>query len=108
MSDPFELWPSDDVERRHDSLTGRTAADGLSFLRDALLARLHLAAHYGISRQRFARRFHDATGMSPKHMINEFRGFAGSPPTLFFQPPDGAIARSRIQLRGRPSEWLRA
>jgi AraC-like DNA-binding protein len=165
-----ELWLSDDVERLHDSLIDRTAADGLAFFRDALLARLHLAApsptlegaaarlltgrrgnvaidamaaHYGISRQRFARRFHDATGVSPKlfarivrfhglvyslldtdvsdwaglapaagfydqaHMINEFRGFAGSSPTLFFQPHDDAIDPGRIQVRGRPSEWLR-
>jgi AraC-like DNA-binding protein len=165
-----ELWPSDDVEQLHDSLIDRAAADGLAFFRDALLARLHLAApsptlegaaarlltgrrgsvaidamaaHYGISRQRFARRFHDATGVSPKlfarivrfqglvhsllstevsewagvapaagfydqaHMINEFRSFAGSSPTRFFQPHDDAIDRSRIQLRGRPSEWLR-
>jgi AraC-like DNA-binding protein len=40
------------------------------------------------------------------HMINEFRAFAGSPPTLFFQPHDSNDDRATIQLRGRPSEWL--
>jgi len=40
------------------------------------------------------------------HMINEFRGFAGSPPTVFFRPHGIDMDPSRIQLRGRPSEWL--
>jgi AraC-like DNA-binding protein len=40
------------------------------------------------------------------HMINEFRTFAGSPPTAFFQPHDSNIDRARIQVRGRPSDWL--
>ena len=40
------------------------------------------------------------------HMINEFREFAGSPPTVFFQPHDDTI-RTMVQLRGRPSEWRR-
>jgi len=40
------------------------------------------------------------------HMINEFRGFAGSPPTVFFRPHGIDIDLARIQLRGRPSEWL--
>ena len=41
------------------------------------------------------------------HMINEFRDFAGAPPTTFFKPHDPAIDPSHIQLRGQPSEWLR-
>ena len=41
------------------------------------------------------------------HMINEFRGFAGAPPTVFFRPHDSAIDPAAIQLRGRPSEWSR-
>jgi AraC-like DNA-binding protein len=41
------------------------------------------------------------------HMINEFRAFAGSPPTVFFQPHDGYIGPAEIQRRGRPCEWLR-
>jgi AraC-like DNA-binding protein len=41
------------------------------------------------------------------HMINEFRAFAGSPPTLFFRPHDSNIDPARIQVHGRPSEWLR-
>jgi AraC-like DNA-binding protein len=41
------------------------------------------------------------------HMINEFRAFVGSPPTVFFRPHDSDIEPARIQLRGRPSEWLR-
>jgi len=165
-----DLWPREAVGRLRDSLTGASPAEGLLILRDELLRRLHLAApgpsleasaarlltarrgsvaidamaaHYGISRQRFARRFGDATGMPPKvfarivrfqrlvysllstdasewaalatdvgfydqaHMINEFRGFAGAPPTLFFQPHDDTIEASHIQVRGRPSEWLR-
>jgi AraC-like DNA-binding protein len=41
------------------------------------------------------------------HMINEFRAFTGSPPTVFFRPHDSTIDAAKIQLRGRPSEWLR-
>jgi AraC-like DNA-binding protein len=49
-----------------------------------------------------------ATGFYDQaHMINEFRTFAGSPPTTFFQPHDRTIDPARIQLRGRPGEWLR-
>ena len=40
------------------------------------------------------------------HMINEFRAFAGSPPTVFCQPHGGNIDPANVQLRGRPSEWL--
>jgi AraC-like DNA-binding protein len=40
------------------------------------------------------------------HMINEFRTFAGSPPTLFFRPYGSHLHPETIQLRGRPSEWL--
>ncbi len=39
------------------------------------------------------------------HMINEFREFAGSPPTVFFRPHDATIEPERTRLRGRPSEW---
>jgi hypothetical protein len=39
-------------------------------------------------------------------MINEFRAFAGSPPTVFFQPHGSDLDSAKIQLRGRPSEWL--
>jgi AraC-like DNA-binding protein len=42
------------------------------------------------------------------HMINEFRTFAGAPPTLFFQPHGVSVDAASIQIRGRPSEWLRA
>ena len=41
------------------------------------------------------------------HMINEFRTFTGSPPTVFFQPHDSTVDSAMITLRGRPSEWLR-
>lgn len=41
------------------------------------------------------------------HMINEFRGFAGASPTVFFQPHGGEAERVDIELRGRPSEWVR-
>jgi AraC-like DNA-binding protein len=40
------------------------------------------------------------------HMINEFRGFAGSPPTVFFRPHGIDTDSARIHLRGRSSEWL--
>ena len=40
------------------------------------------------------------------HMINEFRAFAGSPPTVFFQPHGSSVDRARVQVRGQPSEWL--
>ena len=164
-----ELWPRHDVEQLEREMTVLPAAHGLVALRDALTRRLasaradtlersaarlltarrgqlpidRMAAHYGLSRQRFAGRFHDAAGLPPKlfgrivrfqglvhtllsndvahwaslasdagfydqaHMINEFRHLAGSPPTTFFQPHDDTIDRARIQVRGRPSEWLR-
>jgi AraC-like DNA-binding protein len=38
------------------------------------------------------------------HMINEFRAFAGSSPTVFFRPHD-SIDSAALQLRGRPSQW---
>src|SRR6266850_680902 len=41
------------------------------------------------------------------HMINEFRAFADSPPTVFFRPHGTNIDAANIQLRGRPSEWFR-
>ena len=165
-----ELWPREPVERLHTALSSRSLPGGLAVLRDAMLARMdpsaridtlercaarllaarggsvpvdRLAAHYGISRQRFSRRFHEAAGLPPKlfarivrfqglvhsllstdvsqwaavasdvgfydqaHMINEFRGFAGAAPTVFFQPHDDTIDASRIRVHGRPSEWLR-
>jgi methylphosphotriester-DNA--protein-cysteine methyltransferase len=40
------------------------------------------------------------------HMINEFRAFAGSPPTVFFRPHGGTVDPAHVQLRGRPNEWL--
>ena len=42
------------------------------------------------------------------HMINEFRTFVGSSPTVFFRPHDSSIVPAEIQVRGRPSEWLRS
>ena len=39
------------------------------------------------------------------HMINEFRGFAGSAPTTFFRPHGIEPDTTGIRLRGRPSEW---
>src|SRR5205814_1214052 len=38
------------------------------------------------------------------HMINEFRSFAGAPPTIFFRPHgmDGSVGS--LVVRGRPSE----
>jgi AraC-like DNA-binding protein len=39
------------------------------------------------------------------HMINEFREFAGSPPTTFFRPHDDANGPRRTRLRGRPCDW---
>src|SRR5260370_11195483 len=41
------------------------------------------------------------------HMINEFRAFAGSPLTSFFQPLGSSTDPAKLQLCGRPSEWLR-
>ena len=40
------------------------------------------------------------------HMINEFRAFADSPPTVFFRPHGNTADPAGIQLRGRPSEWV--
>lgn len=39
------------------------------------------------------------------HMINEFRTFAGTAPTVFFRP-HAAILGATIHLHGRPSEWI--
>jgi AraC-like DNA-binding protein len=165
-----DLWRRDDVERLLDSVTDRPLRDGLAALRDELVRRLAPSAHdssveraavrlitatggrvsidgmarrAGISRQRLARRFHQAAGVPPKlfarivrfhgtvhsllstdvsdwagvapelgfydqaHMVNEFRSFAGAPPTAFFQPHGDTVDPARIQLRGRPSEWPR-
>jgi AraC-like DNA-binding protein len=164
-----ELWAQEHVDRLRESVAARTLPSCVAALRDALMGRMHSTAHppaveramhilstrraviriddlaerVGLSRQRFARRFHDAVGVSPKHfarivrfqglvhallstdvsqwaavapgmgfydqahMINEFRSFTGSPPTSFFKPHDDAGDDGRIQLRGRPSEWLR-
>jgi len=42
------------------------------------------------------------------HMINEFRTFAGLPPTRFFQPPRGANRdRSSVRRSGWRGEWRR-
>src|SRR5262249_16638606 len=50
-----------------------------------------------------------ATGFYDQaHMINEFRSFTGSSPTVFFRPhrADAATDMAPILVRGRPSEWL--
>jgi AraC-like DNA-binding protein len=39
------------------------------------------------------------------HMINEFRAFAGAPPTVFFRPHGGDAPPASVTLRGRPCEW---
>jgi AraC-like DNA-binding protein len=41
------------------------------------------------------------------HMINEFRAFAGSSPTVFFQPHGSDVGGVSVQVRGRPSQWVR-
>jgi transcriptional regulator GlxA family with amidase domain len=41
------------------------------------------------------------------HMINEFRAFAGSPPTVFFQPHGDTVDSGAIRFLGRPHEWRR-
>ena len=164
-----ELWPRTDVEQLLGAVSTRPLHDGLAAMRHELVCRLHPTAHVpsleraavrrltarrgrvsiedlaggaGISRQRLAQRFREATGVPPKlfarivrfhglvhsllstdvagwaavapehgfydqaHMINEFRSLTGTSPTAFFQPHDDTIDRARIQLRGRPSEWL--
>ncbi|MBY0503440.1 MAG: AraC family transcriptional regulator [Bryobacteraceae bacterium] len=39
------------------------------------------------------------------HMINEFHGFAGSPPTVFFQPRGSESISVKPRLCGRPYQW---
>jgi AraC-like DNA-binding protein len=41
------------------------------------------------------------------HMINEFRTFAGQPPTTFFQPHGQDAPSRKSGLHGRPCEWAR-
>ena len=41
------------------------------------------------------------------HMINEFHEFAGSSPTVLFQPHGSEGGSVKLKLRGRPSEWSR-
>jgi hypothetical protein len=41
-------------------------------------------------------------------MINEFRSFTGSPPTVFFRPHGIIVDPATIQVRGRPSEWTKS
>ena len=38
--------------------------------------------------------------------INEFRSFAGCSPRLFFQPRGEHASHIKLDIRGRPSEWL--
>jgi hypothetical protein len=38
------------------------------------------------------------------HMINEFRGFTGRAPTIFFRPHRDDAGGERTQVRGRPNE----
>jgi len=103
-----DLWPRHDVAWLHDSLAGRALPQALAMLRDELLRQLDPAAHmhtversavrvltarrgrtpidevatrHGISRQRLARRFHQATGLSPKLFARTVR-FQGLIPAL--------------------------
>jgi len=88
-----DLWPRANVEQLDAAISSRTLADGLVALRDAVLRKIEpvaqvqtleraaarllvarggrlaidrVAAHYGLSRQRFARRFQESAGLSPK------------------------------------------
>jgi AraC-like DNA-binding protein len=40
------------------------------------------------------------------HMINEFRAFTGSPPTIFFRPHGAGVPPGQVLVRGRPSQWV--
>jgi len=162
-----EVWGSSDVERLFESLASLPVRRRLTTLSHALLTRTaradtsedighaasrfmtsrrgrvsieEMAGRYGVTRQRLARTFSTATGMTPKlfarisrfqavltallssdvsewvsvapavgfydqaHMINEFREFAGSPPTEFFLPHRTGDVPS-VRRRGRPHEW---
>jgi hypothetical protein len=101
-----ELWPSDDVERLHDSLIDRTAAGGLAFLRDVLLARLYLAAPSPSTQwQRIT-----ASAASTSHGV-----FTTPPACLKTVRAHREVSRARlfaaldrrVRMGGRPSEWLR-
>jgi hypothetical protein len=110
-----DLWPRDDVERLFASLLrleGRhrvSALKGALAIRDrknslepiaqtaARLIRLHAGR---VSIHEMAR----SHGLTRQH---EFRAFAGSPPTVFFQPHGGTVDAATVQLHGRPCEWVR-
>ena len=40
------------------------------------------------------------------HMINDFRRFAGSAPTMFFRPHQDDRPAQPVRISGRPSEWI--
>ena len=164
-----ELWMPTEVNRIFELLLVLQIRQRISELRNELVARIErpgdpesvghraaalitlrrgripiddMARSHGLSRQRFARQFAAAAGLTPKlfaritrfqslvgallssdvsewasvapavgfydqaHMINEFRAFAGSSPTVFFQPHGDSVDPRRVQLRGRPGEWL--
>jgi len=101
------LWPSDDVERLWGSLAALAMPDALAMLRDVLMEKrrgsaddlqefahhatqlmrqkggrvsiIELARTYGLSRQKFARAFAEATGMPPKlyARITRFQSLLG-------------------------------
>jgi AraC-like DNA-binding protein len=85
------------------------SASGLSPKRFARVIRFQNLVHTLLSNEvsRWASLAHASGFYDQAHMINEFRTFAGAPPTIFFRPHDHAIDPARIHLRGRPSEWLR-
>jgi methylphosphotriester-DNA--protein-cysteine methyltransferase len=85
------------------------AAAGMSPKQFARVKRFHALVHALLSTDvsKWAAMSTEIGFYDQAHMINEFRSFTGSPPTVFFQPHglDGNPMKHQ-QLRGRPSEWL--
>lgn len=94
-----DLWMPSEVERLFESLSIRHIRQRMSELRSELVTRIEPPG----DRERVG---HCRVLRSGAH-DQRVPGFAGSSPTVFFQPHDDAVDPGSAQLRGRPSEWLR-
>jgi AraC-like DNA-binding protein len=103
----------DDIARSHGLSRQQfarrfCAAAGLPLKLFARITRFQALVHALLATDvsRWAAVFLAVAFYDQAHMINEFRAFAGSPPTVFFRPHGSDIDQPKIQLRGRPSDWL--
>src|SRR5260370_31295112 len=104
----------DDMARRHGLSRQQfarrfCAAAGLLPKLFARITRFHALVHALLSTDvsQWASVSSAVGFYDPAHMMNEFRAFAGSPPTIFFRPHGSDIDPPKIQLCRRPRAGLR-